>query len=211
MKSALRHHFEAALQDRQLLDHPFYRRWEAGLLSRDDVREYAEQYRYFEAMLPDFLLRLSESLAPGPARNLVEANLRDEVTAPSHLELFERFAEFYGATIADMTPATRRLVNAYFEVLRRGSASALALVGEQTGQGAEIADSKAAGLLDHYGAREAAVLFWIEHGSIEVDHATWTFDALASLKPDVDEVEESARLVGDAWWSFLDERERQAA
>ena len=59
--------------------------------------------------------------------------------------------------------------------------------------------------------RLEALLFWDEHGSIEGDHAEWTFDALTSLSPDLDEVRSAARLVGDAWWDFLDERELQVA
>ncbi len=211
MKTLLHQRFDAVLRDRQLLEHPFYRRWEAGQLSRDELRDYAQQYRHFEAMLPGFLRRLSDSLAPGPARNLVEANWRDEVTAPSHLELFDRFADFYGATNTEMTAATQGLLDAYAEVLERDSVAALAGLLAYESQGAAIADSKAEGLIDHYGASEAAASFWVEHGSIEGDHATWTFDALASLEPDVTEVERAARLVGDAWWSFLDERELQAA
>ena len=41
-----------ALEGRDLLTHPFYRRWEAGLLSQDELAEYAVQYRAFEASLP---------------------------------------------------------------------------------------------------------------------------------------------------------------
>lgn len=36
-----------SLADRQLLEHPFYRRWEAGELSREELTRYAEQYRHF--------------------------------------------------------------------------------------------------------------------------------------------------------------------
>lgn len=78
-------------------------------------------------------------------------------------------------------------------------------------QGAAIADSKAAGLVEHYGVTDEALTFWTEHGSIEGDHAKWTFDALASLNPDLAEVNDAALLVGEAWWAFLDERELQSA
>jgi pyrroloquinoline-quinone synthase len=105
MKTLLRQRFDTALQDHQLLKHPFYRRWEAGLVSRDELREYAQQYRHFKAMLSGFPRRLSDSLAPGPARNLVQANWRDEVTAPSDLDRFDLFAAFYGAAHAEMTAA----------------------------------------------------------------------------------------------------------
>ena len=44
-----------SLEGRLLLAHPFYRRWEAGELSEDELARYAGQDRYFEAYLPEFL------------------------------------------------------------------------------------------------------------------------------------------------------------
>ena len=109
MTTDLQQSFFAALRDRQLLDHPFYRRWEAGELTRDELTRYAEQYRHFEAMLPQFLVRLRDELEPSEARDLVEANLRDEVSPPSHLELFQLFADAFDATEAPPSPAMREL------------------------------------------------------------------------------------------------------
>jgi len=207
----LQRRIDIALADIQLLNHPFYRRWEAGTLQRDELTHYAEQYRFFEAMLPSFLQQLSEELSPGSAKDFVDANLSDEVTPPAHLELFDTFARFYDATPVSMSPATSRLVDAYAQVLRNGSASALSGLYAYESQGAAIADSKAAGLSEHYEADETALEFWKEHGSIEGDHARWSLDALASLDPDLNDVAFAARFVGEAWWAFLDERELQSA
>lgn len=206
MHPDLHRSFDETMRDRWLLDHPFYRRWEAGELTRAELTSYAEQYGFFEALLPAFLATLSGQL-DGAARELVEANLADEVTPPSHLELFERFARHYGARDVPASPAMSRLLDAYASVLDRGSVRALAGLLAYESQGAPIADSKGSGLATYYGASEDALEFWREHGTTEVDHAAWTFDALAALDPDPDEVAEGARLVGDAWWSFLDERE----
>lgn len=211
MSTSLQHTLDEVLATRQLLEHPFYRRWEVGALSSEELTHYAEQYRYFEAMLPTFLEGLSAGLAPGMARDLVEANLADEITAPSHLDLFDRFADYYGVQDASMTPATRRLVDAYSNVQAKGSVAALAGLFAYESQGAAIADSKAEGLVEFYGISDAALTFWTEHGSIEGDHAKWTLDALATLEPDLDEVTDAALLVADAWWAFLDERELQSA
>lgn len=211
MISDLHQRIDTALQDIHLLDHPFYLRWEAGELQREELTHYAEQYRYFETMLPSFLQQLSEALSPGAAKDLVDANLSDEVTPPTHVELFELFARFYNAAPEPLSPAMTRLVDAYAQVLRRGSSSALAGLYAYESQGAAIADSKAAGLMEHYGAKEEALMFWKEHGSIEGDHAKWTFDALSSLEPNLDEVAWATRFVGEAWWAFLDERELQPA
>ncbi len=211
MTTALQQSMFEVLSDRQLLDHPFYRRWEAGELSREELTSYAEQYRHFETMMPSFLRQLSDELEPGAARDLVLANLSDEVSAPSHLDLFDAFGAFVGAADVSPSPAMSALLAAYDQVARQGVVSSLAGLLAYESQGAAIADSKGAGLAAHYGAADDALAFWREHSSIEGEHAEWTFDALNSLDPDLEDVYASARLVGEAWWAFLDERESLAA
>ena len=201
----------SSISDRQLLIHPFYRRWETGALSSDELRLYAEQYRFFEEMLPRFLERLAAELPDGVARESVLKNLADEVAAPSHLELFERFAEFYQASVTPISPAMQRLVDAYSDVLAQGPTAALAGLWAYESQGAGIADSKAEGLAAHYGASADSLAFWWAHGTIEADHAKWTLEALELLDPDNAVACEAARLIGDAWWEFLDERELVAS
>jgi len=195
------------LENRQLLDHPFYQRWEAGVIRRDELAHYAEQYRYFEVMFPTFLRSLCAQLPKGPIRNLVEANLADEVSPPSHVDLFEQFARAYGAREVPISPAMSRLVESYFALLQRGPASSLAGLWAYESQGGAVAVSKADGLIRHYEAPSEAVAFWAAHGLIEGDHAKWTLEALTFLGPDIVEVEFGASLIGEAWWNFLDERE----
>jgi pyrroloquinoline quinone (PQQ) biosynthesis protein C len=201
---------DRTLEPYQLLEHPFYRRWEAGGLRRDELTSYAEQYRFFEAMLPTFLSALSAQLPDGFIRDSVLANLSDEVTAPSHLSLFDVFARSFGATDAPMSSAMSQLITAYDQLLLQGPVSSLAGLWAYESQGAAIADSKAEGLVKYYGACGDDVAFWMMHGSLEGDHAKWTLDALEALDPDVDEVSQAAQVIGRAWWSFLDERELMA-
>jgi pyrroloquinoline-quinone synthase len=202
---------DGALKDHRLLDHPFYRRWEAGEVGRDELSRYAEQYRFFEAMFPQFLEALAMQLPDGPARRAVLDNLNDEVSAPSHLELFDRFARSFDADDAPISPAMSTLVESYARLLALGPDASLAGLWAYEAQGAEIAQSKAEGLVTHYGASDTAVEFWTVHGLVEDHHAQWTLEALALLDIDPAEAQGAARLIGDAWWSFLDERELLAA
>ena len=97
-----------ALAGRQLLTHPFYRRWEAGTLAEGELAAYAEQYRLIERALPTTLEDIAEGLPEGGARTLVESNLADELGVPApHAVLFESFAQAAGAAPdAPPTPAT---------------------------------------------------------------------------------------------------------
>lgn len=200
-----------ALEGRRLLEHPFYRRWEAGELAPHELAAYADQYRHFEAALPHFLRRLADALDPGPARAAVEANLADELAAPlPHLQLLDGFAAAVGSTGAPATAATEELVRTYDEVLADGPAAALAGLLAYECQVPEVAATKADGLRHHYGVGDEGARFWDCHTGMDADHARWTAGALAAVADDPDAVVASARLVAARWWAFLDEREAAA-
>jgi pyrroloquinoline-quinone synthase len=200
---------EAALVGRRLLDHPFYRRWEAGELRDGELRAYAEQYRHFETALPGVLASLAASLPEGAARDAVLDNLADEIGSPTHLELFERFASHYGARDVAATPAMAGLLAAYRENLEDSTGAALGGVAAYEVQGAAIATSKAEGLTDFYGASDDAATFWRVHGEVESDHAQWLTSSMDEF--DDTAVTRGATRVADAWWKFLDEREALVA
>ena len=207
MDTTLTQLIDDALAGRRLLDHPFYIRWQTGQLRDGELRSYAEQYRFFERRLPLFLTELSERLDAGPSRDFVIANLADEVGPPSHVDLFDHFANAVGANDVEVSPAMALLLDAYATALDEGAEVALAgLVAYET-QGAAIADTKRDGLIDHYGVSGDGLDFWATHGSVEDDHAKWTIDALEGLDPSPDVVRRGVSLVANAWWDFLSERE----
>ncbi|MHB1584731.1 MAG: iron-containing redox enzyme family protein [Acidimicrobiales bacterium] len=201
-----------ALVDRHLLTHPFYRRWEAGQVTTEELAHYAAQYRHFEAALPAFLAELEVGLPDGPARRLVAANLADERGDPvPHLELFDRFVDAVGATAEPPAPATRALLATYAELLAEGAVPALAGFVAYESQAAEVAASKAAGLRSHYRFDGAGVSFWEHHADVDGRHGDWLRHALGELLEVGDGVPEGTRRAADAWWAFLDEREAAAA
>jgi pyrroloquinoline-quinone synthase len=201
-----------AIGGRRLLDHPFYQRWLEGTLDKDELAAYAAQYRYFEAQLPSFLGAVLEQLPEGRARELVAANLSDELSEPApHLELFDSFATAVGATPDPSTPATEALVACYARWAGAPAAAAIGALATYEVQAAEVAASKAAGLRDRFGLDAEATEFWDVHASVDVDHATWVLEALGELTGNDAEsaalVQVAAEETAAAWWGFLDERE----
>lgn len=168
---------------------------------------YAEQYRFFEAYLPKFLEELANQLPEGVAKDAVLDNLKDEVSPPSHLELFDKFAKKYLAQDVEISPAMSELLNAYRTVLANGNKVAMAGLLAYECQGAKIAGSKADGLVKHYGADAEAVEFWNAHSGIEEEHAAWSMNGLDSLSPTEAEITQGVSTVGKAWWNFLTERD----
>jgi pyrroloquinoline quinone (PQQ) biosynthesis protein C len=202
--------FDSAISGRRLLEHPYYQRWQEGLLTIDDLAGYAEQYRHFEQSLPGVLGLVSRGLEDGTARKLVESNLHDETTVPrAHIEIFEDFASAVKAGSAvEASSATRRLVDLYESSASSHNApAALAVIGAYEMQAAEIALTKAESLRAHYGFDRRGTEFWDVHAEIEQDHAAWTIEALSQLDDPISTVVEFATACAEAWWAFLDERE----
>ena len=200
----------AALDGKRLLDHPFYRRWEAGEVTLGELADYASQYRHFESYLPRFLGELADSLPEGAERDLVAVNLADELGDPvPHIELFEHFAQAVGAPEADPSPAMSSLLGVHEHLLEQGALHALAGFLAYECQAAEVAKAKADGLRTHYDLGDGGVSFWSHHAEVDARHAEWAREALAGLTSAPEAFKPSIRTAADAWWSFLDERETQ--
>jgi pyrroloquinoline quinone (PQQ) biosynthesis protein C len=201
-----------AIVGRHLLSHPFYRRWEAGTLAEGELAAYAEQYRHIERELPVTLAAIADALPPGHARELVEANLADELGSPEpHVELFETFAAAAGAAQdAPATPTTAALLAVVRTTASNDPVAALAMVAAYEVQAADIAGSKGDGLRRHYGFDDEGTRFWDVHRTQEVDHAGWSMEALNALDADHDVVRAAATVSADSWWLFLSERDELA-
>jgi pyrroloquinoline-quinone synthase len=198
----------AANQSR-LLDHPFYRAWLAGELTRSDLADYAAQYRHIEEILPPALEAIAAKLPSGHARRLVEANLADERSWPRpHLELLDDFAAAVGAdTTSTPSPGTARLIATYRSAPHTAPIAGLAVIGAYEVQAAEIAATKAASLRSQYDLDWAGTRFWDVHAQLEDSHANWTVEALEELNPRHEDVNRHATASAAAWWTFLDDRE----
>lgn len=203
---------EDSLGGLRLLDHPYYRKWQEGLLTRGELGEYAEQYRHFEQVLPEALEAVASQLPAGPAHDLVVGNLEDERSRPEpHVHLFESFATAVGSEPEKLpTEATRRLVGLYREAAEAGPIEALAVIAAYETQAGDIAATKAASLDQHYGLSAPEVRFWAVHSEMEEEHAAWTTAALDRLDAEQATVSEWASRSARAWWSFLDERSQES-
>src|SRR5215469_5459553 len=84
-----------------LLCHPFYKAWSAGRLTREDLREYAQDYYHHVEAFPSYLAAFGLCLDEGDLRRAVLANMRDEQGTDDepgkdsvpHSELWLDFAE----------------------------------------------------------------------------------------------------------------------
>src|ERR1700738_1232320 len=148
---------DAAIAEKNLLNHPFYQDWQAGKLSREALQLYATQYyRHVEAFPKH--LRVLAARTEGPLRDTVMENLAEEEnpSAP-HPKLWRDFAAAVGVSEDDITccpalPGTQAVVSAFREICGdRPVAEAVAALYAYEAQVPEIASTKIDGLRKFYG------------------------------------------------------------
>ncbi|MGH9811892.1 MAG: iron-containing redox enzyme family protein, partial [Candidatus Acidiferrales bacterium] len=143
-----------------LLQHPFYRAWTAGTLTREALELYAEQYYQQVKTFPQHLRTLA-GRADDELRDVVLDNLAEEENpARPHPKLWREFAGALGVTDARLDGATplpgvRTLTETYRRICSEGPPSAaVAALYVYEAQVPEIATQKTDGLRRFYGVTE---------------------------------------------------------
>ena len=155
---------DAARERWNVLEHPFYTRWEQGELTRDELARYAGEYRHA-------VVALARAARAGGLHADEEAR---------HIALWEEFASALGAGPArEPLPETRCCASAWAAADDELGAAAI-LYAIEAGQPA-ISETKLRGLLAHYGFRDdtAAVEYFTVHGERDHEHAA---EARAALE-----------------------------
>lgn len=195
----------------RLLEHPFYQAWSAGTLTTGDLAFYSTQYwRQVEAF-PGYLEALADRLPEGPARAIVEANLRDE-RDDDHPGLWLDFARALGAEegavrASTPEPETTECVSKFAEAsTSRPAPFALGMLYAYESQTPEVAHTKVDGLRRHYGITGPAAAYFELHGKLDVEHAAELAEALVDVVADEHDLAEAragARLGAAAVYELL--------
>lgn len=167
-----------------LLCHPFYQAWSAGKLSRDDLREYAQEYYHHVEAFPSYLAAFGLRLDEGDLRRAVLANLCDEKGVEGrpgkdsvpHSELWLDFAEGMGSTRNlewhHPIPAIRQVIRHFHRVASEGTPEqALAAFYAYESQVPRIAEEKERGLREMYGADDKTCGYFSLHATADVYHS----------------------------------------
>ena len=85
------------IQEKHLLNHPFYETWNAGKLSHEAIKEYSAQYFKHVSSFPRYLSSIHSNCDDLKTRQMLLDNLIDEERgSENHPELWMRFAESMG-------------------------------------------------------------------------------------------------------------------
>jgi pyrroloquinoline-quinone synthase len=203
-----------------LLCHPFYKAWSAGRLTREDLREYAQDYYHHVEAFPSYLAALGMRLEEGELRNAVLANMCDEkgvegkgANSIPHSDLWLDFAEGMGSSRNlewhSPVPEIRRLIRYFNQVSTEGlPEEALAAFYAYESQVPQIAKEKADRLREMYGADDKTCGYFSLHAEADIYHArVWRklLEKRLAEHPEaaeaaLDAAENTARLL----WQALD-------
>jgi pyrroloquinoline-quinone synthase len=221
---------DSRIRKYDLLCHPFYKAWSAGELTREDLREYACDYYHHVQAFPSYLAELGVRLDEGELRNAILANMCDEkggedafgVPERPHAELWLDFAEGMGASRAlrghQPIAEVKALMEYFSRIAReRSPEEALAAFYAYESQVPRIAQEKARGLQEIYGADEKTYGYFTLHATADVYHARVWREQLAQLIEQnpwrAEAALASAEDAAKALWTALDgiERRRRAS
>jgi pyrroloquinoline-quinone synthase len=205
---------DASIAARSILDHPFYRAWSAGTLTREDLATYARVYYPHVAAFAGYLEAAVERADLPAVRAELLANLHEERTEPCpHGELWLRFAAAVGADAegvraARPAAAARQTVEEFRALCCGTPAAALAALYAYESQQPEVSRRKAEGLREHYGVTaEEALSYFAVHAEADLRHRAGERRALGlclEAGAGAEEVHAAAQAALSAYWRLLD-------
>jgi len=192
-----------AVRDRwNVLEHPFYKGWNEGALSRADIGFYAGEYRHAVVALAEAMGAAARAAEPAVKAEL-EQHAADEA---AHIELWDAFGDSVGA-VHDQEP--RPETRACAEAWTAGETTLERLVATYAVEAAQpaISKTKLEGLIRHYGVDEGpATEYFALHAELDVMHAERSRELIADRLEgaDADRLLEVAEAALRGNWELLD-------
>jgi pyrroloquinoline-quinone synthase len=169
---------DARIAKYDLLCHPFYKAWSAGELTREDLRNYGQNYFHHVNAFPEYLQEFASRLPQGDTRRAVLANYDDEMGSHGsrpHAELWLDFVEGMGgerAPSAKPIAEIDELMQQFHSTAIEGEPEeALATFYSYESQVPRVATEKARGLQAMYGADAKTCEYFTLHTTADVYHS----------------------------------------
>ncbi len=194
-----------------LLNHPFYKAWNEGKLTREIIKDYAEQYFQHVKAFPRYISATHSLCEDLDKRKILLENLQDEEkSGADHPTLWKNFASAIGADKNKIDSVkkenfTTEMINNFFKNGRSSYAEGLASLYTYERQIPEIAETKIRGLKNHYGVSSKEGLEFFEvHKEADVYHREACEKLLDGLsKKEQEKAEIAALSTAKYLWNFL--------
>ena len=174
-----------------VLDHPFYLRWERGDLTRENLAFYAGEYRHAVVALAD------AAAVAGDAEHAAEE--------AAHIQLWDDFAAALDAPL-DRDPSSETRECAATWRAEDSLAARAVLYAVESGQ-PDISRTKLTGLVDHYGFAPGSksTEYFELHADRDHEHAAASAEVLSKAAPeDADRLVAAAEAALKGNWRLLD-------
>jgi pyrroloquinoline-quinone synthase len=199
------------LDEYHLLKHPFYKSWNEGKLTREIIKDYAEQYYQHVKAFPRYISATHSLCEDIEKRKILLENLNDEENRDAdHPKLWKNFALAMGADAKGIEEVeadrfTKDLIENFFKNGRSTYAEGLASLYTYERQIPEIADTKIKGLKKYYGVNsEKGLEFFEVHKKADVYHRVECEKLLDGLSNEEQGKAEKAALSTATYlWNFL--------
>ena len=174
-----------------VLEHPFYLRWERGDLTREDLAFYAGEYRHAVVALAD------AAAVGGDGMHAAEE--------AAHIQLWDDFAAALEAPL-DREPSIETCECAAAWRAEDSLEARAVLYAVESGQ-PDISRTKLTGLVDHYGfaAGSKSTGYFELHSDRDHEHAAASAEVLRQAPPrDADRLVAAAEAALEGNWRLLD-------
>jgi len=199
------------LDQYHLLNHPFYKSWTEGKLTREIIKDYAEQYYQHVKAFPRYISATHSLCEDIQKRQILLENLNDEENKDAdHPKLWKNFALAIGADKDKIEEVkadvyTKDLIDNFFKNGRSSYAEGLASLYTYERQIPEIAETKIQGLKKYYSVNSKEGLEFFEtHKKADIHHREECEKLLDSLSEEEQGKAEIAALsTAKHLWNFL--------
>tara|TARA_B100000945_G_scaffold206370_1_gene165988 strand:+ start:1 stop:666 length:666 start_codon:yes stop_codon:yes gene_type:complete len=199
------------LDQYHLLNHPFYKSWNEGKLTREIIKDYAEQYYQHVKAFPRYISATHSICEDIEKRKILLENLQDEENPNAdHPKLWKNFAIAMGADVDKIEDVKREwftndMIENFFHQSRKSYAEGLASLYTYERQIPEIAETKIRGLKKFYGVTSKEGLEFFEaHKAADVIHRKECEKLLDALTEEEKiKAEKASMLTARYLWNFL--------
>jgi len=208
-----------AINEKSILNHPFYQKWNEGKLTLDELKNYAKQYYRFVEHFPMFVSSVHSYCTDQQVRTMILENLADEegykTGSSDHPALWLNFCKSLGLDTNEVVnnsvivPEVQKMVDGFYRLCRSedyrlGLAALLAY----EFQIPEVSRIKIEGLKKFYRINSPEALeFFSVHEQADIYHSRDEMDAIVNTCKTENEQNKVLDVVKQStalYWQMLD-------
>ena len=187
--SSLIQKIDRIIEERSLLNHPFYQAWSDGKLTREALTGYSKEYYQLVKAVPIFMTQLMHHVP----KNLYDELYLHQQEEFSHIGMWERFASALGVSRNDLLNydglyKTNHAISGMNHLMGTLESGATAMYSFEK-EIPKISQIKLEGLAEFYGlTSEDVTKYFKEHMEVDIRHAASWERLVDSLTSDENEI-----------------------